>query len=81
MKRHGRQDIKLVKDKEKAALTLQKSAREMEDKLKRMGIERPHRGPRISDPAHTRGMGHSFSPSSEQRAVRRQSEQNASSNG
>ncbi len=29
--------------------------KEMDEKLKRMGIERRRSGPRISDPAHSRG--------------------------
>lgn len=74
MKKLERQDLKLVGDKEKVALTLQKATKEMEDKLKHMGIERPHRGPRISDPAHTRHTVYSHSPSSVQRGVYRQSE-------
>lgn len=67
MKKLERQDFKLAKDKEKVALTLQRSVKEMEDKLKRMGLERPRHGPRISDPRHTRNAGCTYSPSSELR--------------
>ncbi len=55
------QKMELIKEKEITALKLQKSMKEIEDKLKKMGIERPHRGPRISDPAHTNeATGHYY---------------------
>lgn len=49
---------KTLADKGKQAnLDFKKSAEEIEDKLRLMGIELPLRGPRIPDPAHTRGVG------------------------
>lgn len=81
MKKLERQDFKLAKDKEKVALTLQRSFKEMEDKLKRMGLERPRQGPRISDPGHTRNAGCSYSPSSEPRVVESRSKQFTSAIG
>ena len=59
MKQIERQKFDLAKDKEGMTLKLQSSAKEMEDKLKKMGIERPHRGPRISAPGHTYETGYS----------------------
>lgn len=44
-----------------------KFAKKMENKLKLMGIERQHHGPRISAPAHSRDMIYSHSSSSVQR--------------
>jgi len=52
--------MELAKDKEITTLKLRKSVKEIEGKLKKMGIERSHRGPRISDPAHQRGTGHFY---------------------
>ena len=60
MKKVDRQKIEIAKDKAGTALKIQKSAKEMDDKLRKMGIERSHRrGPRISDPAHTKATGYS----------------------
>ena len=59
MKKVDRQKIEIAKDKAGDALKIQKSAKEMDDKLRKMGIERSHRGPRISDPAHTKETGYS----------------------
>ena len=55
--------FELVGDKEKTAVKLQKSIQEMECKLNRMSIQRPHHGTRIPDPAHTI---YSYSPSIKQ---------------
>ncbi len=44
--------------------------KEMDEKLKRMGIERRRSGPRISDPAHHIGISvYSYSRSSDQRDI------------
>ena len=59
MKKVDRQKYEIAKDKAGVALKIQKSAKEMDNKLRKMGIERSHRGPRISDPAHTRGKEYS----------------------
>ena len=60
----------LTKSKGDYDIGFKEYAKEMEDKLKRMGIERPHRGPRISDPAHTRETVYSHSSSSVKRSVK-----------
>ena len=65
-----RQKLELTKDKERVVLKVQESAKAMKDKLNRMGIERIHRGPRISDPAHTRDTAYSFTSSSVMRGVK-----------
>ena len=64
----------LARSKGNLDIGFKRSAKELEEKLKRMGIERPHRGPRISDPAHTRETIYSNSPPSVQRVVKYQSE-------
>jgi len=54
------QKINLAKDRKSNTLKLQESVKDIEDKLKNMGIERPYRGPRISDPAHNSEMKNLF---------------------
>ena len=51
MNKRERQKFEIDKDKD--LLKIQEFAREMEDTLRRMGIQRSHRGPRISSPTHT----------------------------
>lgn len=70
MRKRKKHNLELVGDNEKIVLKLQESVKEMEKNLKRMGIERPHRGPRISDPAHTRDVIDSYLSSSIQRGDR-----------
>ena len=53
----------LAKNKGDFDMDFKKSASELVDKLKHMGIERPQIVPRISDPAHNRGTGNSHSTS------------------
>ena len=50
--KYDQREIKISKDRKRIALELHKSVMEMKDKLNKMGIELPHYGPRISDPAH-----------------------------
>ena len=57
-------DDDLFRNREMLDLKLQESVKEIEDKLKRMGFERPRSGPRISDPAHTRSSAYSYLKSS-----------------
>ena len=64
MKKLEQQYTNLAKSKGNFDLGFKKSAKEMENKLKRMGIELPQHGPRISDPAHTRDTVNSYSSSS-----------------
>ncbi len=52
MKNFKLQKGNLATDNKIDALKLQKSVKGIEDRLKQMGIERPRRGHRISDPAH-----------------------------
>ncbi len=53
----------LTKSKGDFDMGFKKSAYELGDKLRQMGIERPKTVPRISDPAHSRGLGNSHSTS------------------
>ena len=45
----------MSKKKKLSNLELQQSVQEIKDKLKKMGIERRHPGPRIEAPGHRRG--------------------------
>lgn len=47
---------KLAKSDGKFDMSFKQVANDLENRLQRMGIPRPHHGPRISDPAHTRPL-------------------------
>ncbi len=53
MKSNELRKIDPAENKKHDTLKLKNSVKDIEDKLKKMGIERPRYGPRISDPAHT----------------------------
>lgn len=74
MKKSERDKLKLTKYQEKVVLKLQRSAKEMEDSIERMGIHRSKYGPRISEPAHTRDTVYSYVSSTVQQDINHQSE-------
>ncbi len=60
----------LVRNNKDIDIKPQIFVKEMDEKLKRMGFERRRSGPRISDPAHSRGnSGHSYLRYSDQRDI------------
>ncbi|MYJ07710.1 MAG: hypothetical protein F4084_07085 [Rhodothermaceae bacterium] len=55
MKKTKRQHKNISKAGKHFDMDFAKIANDMENRLKKMGIKIPHSGPRIPDPAHTRG--------------------------
>ena len=55
MNKIDRQHKNISKAGKQFDMDFAKIANDMENRLKKMGIKIPHTGPRIPDPAHTRG--------------------------
>jgi len=74
MKNLKQQHRKLNERRTDFDMSFKKIAQKMENKLKIMGIDRPHHGPRIEAPSHSRNKIYSHSSSSVSKKANRQSQ-------